>query len=87
VLVVEVSDSSLGLDRELKGSLYARAGLDDYWVVNVEERVLEIYRKPVADPAAIYGWRYASRAVFGPDASASPLASPTAAIVVHALLP
>jgi Uma2 family endonuclease len=31
VLVVEVSDSSLRLDRERKGSLYARAGLDDYW--------------------------------------------------------
>ena len=87
VLVLEISDSSLGLDRERKGSLYARAGLDDYWVVNVVERVLEIYRAPVADPSAIYGWRYASRTILGPDASASPLAAPTAAIVVHALLP
>jgi Uma2 family endonuclease len=87
VLVIEVSDSSLALDRERKGSLYARAGLEDYWIVNVVERVLEIYREPLADPSAIYGWRYASRTVLGPDASASPLAAPTAAIVVHALLP
>ena len=87
VLVVEVSDSSLRVDRERKGSLYARAGVDDYWLVNLVERVLEIYREPVADSSAIYGWRYASRAVLGHDASATPLAAPTASIVVHALLP
>ena len=34
VLTVEVSESSLAMDRRHKGSLYARAGLDDYWVVN-----------------------------------------------------
>ena len=87
VLVVEVSDSSLSFDRERKGSLYARAGLGDYWIVNLVERVLEIYREPVTDPSAMYGWRYASRTVLGPDASASPLAAPTTSIVVHALLP
>ena len=87
VLVVEVSDSSLSLDRERKGSLYARAGLDDYWIVNLVERVLEIYREPVPDPSAIYGWRYALLTVLGPEASATPLAAPTASIVVRALLP
>ena len=87
VLVVEVSDSSLSFDRERKGSLYARAHVEDYWIVNLVERVLEIYREPVADSSAIYGWRYASRTVLGPDASATPLAAPTASIVVHALLP
>jgi len=86
-LVVEVSDSSLSFDRERKGSLYARAGLDDYWIVNLVERVLEIFSEPVADGSASYGWRYASRIVLPPDASASPLAAPTASIVVHALLP
>ena len=87
VLVVEVSDSSLSLDRERKGSLYARAGLDDYWIVNLVDCMLEIYREPVADRSAIYGWRYASRIVLGPEASATPLAVPTASIVVRALLP
>ena len=87
VLVVEVSDSSLSVDRERKGSLYARAGREDYWIVNLVERVLEIYREPVTDPSAMYGWRYASRTVLGPDASASPLAAPTTSIVVRALLP
>ena len=49
VLVVEVAESSLLLDRRHKGSLYARARLDDYWIVNLVDRVLEVYRQPVAD--------------------------------------
>src|SRR2546430_5689504 len=43
-LVVEVAESSLQLDREHKGSLYARARLDDYWILNLVDRVLEVYR-------------------------------------------
>ncbi len=39
-LVVEVADSSLTLDREHKGSLYARAPLPEYWIVNLVDRVL-----------------------------------------------
>src|SRR2546430_354095 len=38
VLVVEVAESSLQLDREHKGSLYARARLDDYWILNLVDR-------------------------------------------------
>lgn len=87
VLVVEVSESSLSLDRGRKGSLYARAGLEDYWIVNLVGRVLEVYRGPVVDPAAMYGWRYASRTVLPPEASAMPLAVPTASIRVGGLLP
>jgi Uma2 family endonuclease len=60
VLVVEVSESSLALDRQHKGSLYARAGLADYWIVNLMDLVLEVYREPRPDPAASLAWRYAS---------------------------
>jgi hypothetical protein len=49
--------------------------------------VLEIYRQPIADRSAMYGWRYVSRIVLGPDAAATPLATPTASIVVRTLLP
>ncbi|HZY90430.1 MAG TPA: Uma2 family endonuclease, partial [Gemmataceae bacterium] len=38
VLVVEVSDSSLDYDRTRKASLYARAGIGDYWIVNLLDR-------------------------------------------------
>jgi Uma2 family endonuclease len=87
VLVVEVSESSLSLDRGRKGSLYARAGLDEYWIVNLVDRTLEIYRQPVADPSAPFGWRYGSRDVLGAEASATALAAPGAPIAVGALLP
>ena len=42
-LAVEVSDSSLHFDRQHKGSLYARAGIEDYWIVNLVDRVVEIF--------------------------------------------
>ena len=61
VLVVEVALSSVALDRDHKGSLYARAQLPDYWIVNLVDRVLEVYRQPVSDSAAVFGWRYGSR--------------------------
>ena len=61
VLTVEVAESSLESDRERKGSLYARANLEDYWVVNLETRVLEVYREPAVDPSAMFGWRYTRR--------------------------
>jgi len=86
VLVIEVSESSLALDRDHKGSLYARAGLTDYWMVNLPERVLEVYRDPEADPAAAFGWRYRSISVLGRGASVSPLALPGSRIRIADLL-
>ena len=87
VLTVEVSESSLSSDRERKGSVYARAGLRDYWILNLEEGVLEVYREPAADPSALFGWRYARRQVFNASARVSPLAAPDASIRVGDLLP
>ncbi len=86
-LVVEVAESSLAFDRDHKGSLYARAGLAEYWLVNLVERVLEVYREPAADPLAAFGWRYARREVLDPGASVTPLAAPSASIAVADLLP
>jgi Uma2 family endonuclease len=87
VLVVEVSESSLALDREHKGSLYARAGLADYWIVNLVDDIIEVYREPAPDPAASFGWRYRSVEVFGREDFLSPLALPRAHIRVLTLLP
>ena len=87
VLVVEVSQSSLGFDRDHKGSVYARAGLADYWILNLVDRVLEMYRDPVQDSAAAFGWRYRSVESFGPEASVSPLALTGARIRVADLFP
>ena len=49
--MVEVAESSLAFDREHKASLYARAGVEDYWLVNLIDRVLEVHR--VAPPGAV----------------------------------
>jgi Uma2 family endonuclease len=52
-LVVEVSDSTLPGDRDDKGRIYARAGIPCYWIVNVNDRWIEVYTSPsgpVADP-------------------------------------
>ncbi len=47
-LVIEVSDSSLVFDRETKLPLYARAGIEEAWILNVPQKQLEIYRQPHA---------------------------------------
>jgi Uma2 family endonuclease len=86
-LTVEVAESSLESDRDRKGSLYARAGLQDYWLLNLVDGVLEVYRDPIADASATYGWRYARRLVLRPPAQVSPLAAPTAAVRIADLLP
>jgi len=87
VLIVEVAESRLAFDRRQKASLYARAGITDYWVVNLVDRVLEVYREPVAAPAAPYGFRYRSVTRLRPTATVTPLAAPSAAIPVADLLP
>ena len=48
-LVVEVADSSLEYDRRDKAQLYARAGFEDYWIVNLRERCVEVHRQPSPD--------------------------------------
>ena len=40
ILVVEVADSTLSLDRERKAALYARAGIQEYWLLNLTDRCL-----------------------------------------------
>lgn len=87
VLVVEVAESSVAFDRRHKGSLYARAGVPDYWIVNLVERIVEVYRRPGADASADFGWRYLEVERLGPGAAVSPLGRPEAVIAVTDLLP
>jgi Uma2 family endonuclease len=87
VLAVEVAESSLPFDRQYKGSLYARAELQDYWIVNLVDRVLEVYRDPGPDSSAPYGWRYRSVTVLAPPAVVVPLAFPAVQVAVADLLP
>jgi Uma2 family endonuclease len=87
VLIVEVALSRLRFDREHKGSLYARARIADYWIVNIPDRRLEVYREPMPDAAAAFAWRYGRVVTLGPDERVSPLAIPAALVTVADLLP
>jgi Uma2 family endonuclease len=49
LLLVEVADSSLDVDREVKGPLYAENGIGEFWIVNLGEKCVEVYRQPKAD--------------------------------------
>lgn len=86
-LVLEVAESSLTFDRRDKGSLYARAGLQDYWIVNLVDRVLEVCRDPEPEPSAFYGWRYRSVTLLPPAAVVVPFAFTSSQIAVADLLP
>jgi Uma2 family endonuclease len=86
-LIIEVAESSLRFDRIEKGSLYARAGIVDYWVVNLIDRVVEVYREPGSDLTAPYGWRYVSAERFAPPSAITPIGVPVMPIPVVALLP
>lgn len=46
LLLIEVSDTSLGYDREVKKPLFAAAGIPELWIVNIEDEQVEVYRKP-----------------------------------------
>jgi Uma2 family endonuclease len=46
LLVVEVAGDSLRLDRESKATLYARAGIPEYWIVNLAESAIEAHSEP-----------------------------------------
>jgi Uma2 family endonuclease len=86
-LTIEVAESSVGFDRDHKGSLYARAGLEEYWIVNLVDRTLEVYRDPTPDASAVYGWRYRSVTTLMSSALVAPLAFPAVQIAVSDLLP
>lgn len=85
VLVVEVADTTLATDRTRKMSLYAAAGVPEYWVVNLPDRRLEVYRDPVPDPAQPSGHRYARVAELAPGDVVTPAAVPGARVPVGGL--
>src|SRR5262249_8155572 len=78
-LVVEVADSSLDFDTNEKRLRYAKAGIRDYWVVDINGRRLLLYRDPQAGD-------YATQQALGPADAISPLAAPAAVVRVADLL-
>jgi len=87
VLVVEVALSSVEYDRSEKGSLYAKAGIPEYWLLNLRDRRLEVFREPVPMPDQKFGFGYKSMRIYLPDETVSPLAKPDTKIKVADMLP
>ncbi len=85
VLLVEVADTSLRFDRKQKAELYAENMIGEYWIVNLKQRCLEVYRQPVKD--ADFEFSYAEKFVVSEGESISPLAKPSAKIKVADMLP
>lgn len=86
-LVVEVAEASLIYDRTTKTSLYAQAGIAEYWIVNLVDRQLEVFRQPRTDAAALYGFNYGERLILTEGDTVTPLARPEAQLAVSDLLP
>jgi Uma2 family endonuclease len=49
LLLIEVADTSGAFDRNVKLPLYARAGIPEYWIVDVAHKMVEVYRSPSED--------------------------------------
>jgi Uma2 family endonuclease len=72
-LVVEVADSSLALDKDVKAPLYARNGIPEYWLVDLEAETIIVFREPGTEG-------YASMVTLRGNEAVSPLAFPDAVI-------
>jgi Uma2 family endonuclease len=72
-LLVEVTDTSLEFDTTVKASLYAAAGIADYWVVDLVSRAVIVFREPRSGG-------YESRSTHRGDQLVRPLAQPEAAL-------
>jgi Uma2 family endonuclease len=86
-LIVEVADTSLLYDRTVKASLYAKAGIGEYWIVNLVDNQLEVYRHPALMPEQIYGFGYTSITILTATETIAPHAAPHATVAVAELLP
>ncbi|MCP4040811.1 MAG: Uma2 family endonuclease [Gammaproteobacteria bacterium] len=80
VLVVEVSDATLSYDRGKKLEAYARSSIPEYWVLNLKDGSLEVYREP-------QGIAYHAQTSVGALESVQPLVFPEENVRVQDLLP
>jgi Uma2 family endonuclease len=85
-LAVEVSDASLDRDRREKAPLYARAGIASYWIVNLQDSVIEIHTDPTG-PDAQPRYRTTTRLAIGDAAPLVIPGLPPASIPVKDMLP
>jgi len=79
-LVVEIADTSLAFDLTVKAALYARAGIAEYWVLDVPGRRLIVHRDP-------RDGRYGSATAYSEQEGVAPLAVPNSMFQVRGVFP
>jgi Uma2 family endonuclease len=77
---VEVADTTLYTDRKEKAPTYAKAGIADYWVLNVSKRQVHVFREPE-------GESYRQETLLNEDATLSLVAFPEIEVSIHQLFP
>jgi Uma2 family endonuclease len=78
-LVVEIADSTLKQDSEVKDKLYAKAGISEYWVVDINNRQVNIFRNPTSTG-------YTNHSILKEPNKFSPLAFPHISIELTSIL-
>jgi Uma2 family endonuclease len=78
-LLIEVADSTLRLDLRNKAALYARAGILEYWVLDIAGRRMFVHRQP-------HGAHYAAVVAYNCDESVAPLCAPESMLRVKDVL-
>jgi Uma2 family endonuclease len=81
LLLIEVAESSLEIDRNVKSPLYAENGVREYWIMNLNDRQIEIFRQPQPNGT------YMDQSIRRPGEQIDLLAFPGALIPVDDLLP
>jgi Uma2 family endonuclease len=80
LLLIEVADTSLDYDLRVKAPLYARAGVPELWVTDLNRRVVIVHREPRPDG-------YASTRVYHSGESITPVMLAHVSVAVDAMLP
>lgn len=86
-LVLEISDSSYAYDTHEKASLYASAGIPDYWVLDLRLRRLEMRREPGPESDAVFGHNYRMLRILHEHEELAPLFAPEIAVPLQQMLP
>ncbi|NOZ40497.1 MAG: Uma2 family endonuclease [Planctomycetes bacterium] len=86
-LIVEISYTTQEYDTQTKAHLYASMNVPDYWVLDLENRQLLVYRQPVADETAKFGHRYESMTTIAADGQVASLEKPGEMLTVGKMLP
>jgi Uma2 family endonuclease len=86
LLVIEVAGSSLRFDRTTKARVYARAGIPEYWIINVGKRCVEVHRDPTPGTPPQGEPRYMTLTVCKPGELITPLGMPDQSVAVDDLV-